>query len=567
MRGRATGTTGRSLRARLILVLGLALTPPVAAGIGAAYSAYTNETESARRSLVQTAKVVTDEHRNLIAGAGQVLAALATQEDVSRAVMPACQLALQRALYRLPDYLLIVVVDAAGKIRCTDQAEAPGSSVVSEEWFATVQQGREFVVSNLLVDPQTGLRSLVAAVPLFHDGAVAGAIAMNIDLTSLVRLSQGLGLPRDSFVAVADAKGQLLPLAGSEVPTFPAPWWADLVRATATNQAPAENRDAQGRRYIVASAPLRPGSLAAVLGQPASSLFAWLHLKLATDLAIPLLLWIAALVAAWIAADRLVLRWVQRLRELASAFATGSRVEPPIKFERAPDELRELEAAMTGMMRMIQNSNAELKAALANRELLIREIHHRVKNNLQIISSLVNLQARNLPEGPARQFATDMRSRIAALTLVHRNLYETDDLQHVELSSFLTALCAQLAEFGSAERRGIAVVTEIDSAMVQAENAATLAMLMTEAVTNALKHAFRPGQGGRVVVQLRVAADGPVTLSVADDGNATPPAPAGERERGLGRELMQGYVRQLGGKMTVTKAGGTRVEVVIPKLL
>lgn len=564
MRGWPAGAAGRSLRARLILVLGLALAPPVAAGIGEAYSAYTNETESARRSLVQTVKVITDEHRNMIAGAGQVLSALATQEDVSRAVMPACRLALQRALYRLPDYLLIVVVDVAGRIRCTDQAETSATSVASEEWFATVQRSKEFVVSNLLVDPQTGLRSLVAAVPLFHDGAVAGAIAMNIDLTSLVQLSLGRGLPPDSFVALADAKGQLLPLAGSEIPAFPATWWADLVHATAASLAPAENRDAQGRRYVVASAPLRPGSLAAVLGQPASSLFAWLHVKLATGLAIPLLLWIAALVAAWIAADRLVLRWVLRLRELASAFATGSRVEPPIKFDRAPEELRELEAAMTGMMRMIQQSNAELKAALANRELLIREIHHRVKNNLQIISSLVNLQARNLPEGPAREFATDMRSRIAALTLVHRNLYETDDLQHVELGGFLTALCAQLAEFGSAERRGIAVVADIDSAMVQAENAATLAMLMTEAVTNALKHAFEPGQGGRVVVQLRVANGGPVTLSVTDNGNADANAP--ERERGLGRELMQGYVRQLGGEMSVTKAKGTQVKVVIPKL-
>lgn len=558
---------GRSLRARLVIVLGLAMAPPAIMGLAEAYTTYVEEAESARRALVQTAKVVTDEHRNMIAGAGQVLAALATQEDVGRALMPACRAALQRALYRLPQYQLIVVVDAAGKVRCSDQPGAPEGSVTGEDWFSAVQRSRDFVVSNLLTDPRTGTRSLVVAVPLLDGNTVFGAIAMNIDLTNLVRLSQDRSLPRDSFIALADTKGALLPLAGSEIPIFSTAWWAGFVSAADGSPAPAENRDAQGRHYIVAAAPLRPGPLAAVLGQPASSLFAWLHIKLATGLAIPLMLWLAALLAAWVAADRLVLRWVLRLREQAAGFANGNRIERRASFDKAPEELRELEATLTGMMQAIQSRDAELKAALANRELLIREIHHRVKNNLQIISSLVHLQGRNLPEGPAREFATDMRNRIATLTLVHRNLYETDDLQRVELRGYLDTLCTQLAEYSSAASRGIAVTADIGPAVVPDETAVTLAMLMTEALANALKHAFKNGRRGTVTIRFAMSPDRLARMSIVDDGCAGGTEPDAEpSKRGLGRELMFGYARQLGGQISITAAQGTRVEVVVPNL-
>lgn len=279
------------------------------------------------------------------------------------------------------------------------------------------------------------------------------------------------------------------------------------------------------------------------------------------------MLWFAALLAAWVAADRLVLRWVLRLRQQAAGFANGNRIERRTSFDPAPVELRELEATLTGMMQAIQSRDAELKAALANRELLIREIHHRVKNNLQIISSPVNLQGRNLPEGPAREFATDMRNRIATLTLVHRNLYETDDLQRVELRGYLDTLCTQLAEYSSAASRGIVVTADIDPAVVPDETAVTLAMLMTEALANALKHAFKNGRRGTVTIRFAMTPDRLARMSIVDDGSPGGTEPGAEpSKRGLGRELMFGYARQLGGQISISAAQGTRVEVVVPNL-
>jgi two-component sensor histidine kinase len=559
---------GRSLRARLVLILALAMMPLAIIGVGGAYSSYMDESEAARRSLVQTAKIVTDEHQTMIAGARQVLAALATQEAVQRATSPACQLALQRALYRLPEYLMLFVVDRDGTVRCSDQPIDTLQTPAGQDWFQEALRGDEFVVSEILVDQITHSRGLIAAVPLLQGGAVSGVIAMSIDLSNLIRLSQGQSLPEKAFVALADAKGELLPLVGSQIPSFPTAWWAEVMR-TARSRAisSAETPDDRGTSYVLALAPLRPGSLYAVLGQPSSSLFAWLWIRLLTGLAVPLLLSAAALVAAWIAADRLVIRWVQRLRALAASFAEDGTGGPRLELDAAPEELRDLAASMTRMMRTIEKRNAELNQALANRDLLIREIHHRVKNNLQIISSLLNLQARNLPPGPAQQFAVDIRSRLAALALVHRNLYETSELQQVELRGFLDALCVQLEELVSARSRNIVVLTEICTASVSPDTAATLAMLVTEAVTNAFKHAFEPQRGGEIRVRFEAQPEGAATLTIADDGVGTPMLTDGtSRIRGLGLNLMDSYVRQLGGQLSTSSNNGTTITVAFPKL-
>jgi two-component sensor histidine kinase len=559
---------GRSLRARLVLILALAMMPLAIIGIGGAYSSYMEESETVRRSLVQTAKIVTDEHQSMIAGARQVLAALATQEDVQRATSPACQVALQRALYRLPEYLMLFVADRDGTVRCSDQPIDTLQTPYGQDWFNDALRGEEFVVSEILVDRSTGTRSLIVAVPLLQGGTVSGVIAMSVDLSNLIRLSQGQILPPKAFVALADAKGELLPLVGSQVPAFPTAWWADVMHVARSRSISAvETPDDRGTTYVLALAPLRPGSLYAVLGQPSSSLFAWLWIKLFTALAVPLLLSGAALVAAWIAADRLVIRWVHRLRALAASFAEDGTGSHRAELDAAPEELRDLAASMMRMVRTIEKRTAELSQALANRDLLIREIHHRVKNNLQVISSLLNLQARNMPSGPAQQFAVDIRSRIAALALVHRNLYETSEVQRIELGGFLDALCAQLEELVSARARRIVLMTEIQPAEVSPDTAATLAMLVTEAVTNAFKHAFTADHGGEVLVRFERNGEGAATLTVADNGVGAPlPGNGSARGRGLGQNLMQSYARQLGGQLSTCSKNGTTITVAFPKL-
>jgi two-component sensor histidine kinase len=272
-----------------------------------------------------------------------------------------------------------------------------------------------------------------------------------------------------------------------------------------------------------------------------------------------------AVAIAGIAIHRLVIRWMLQLRQMVVRFLYGREMGQQMRFEEAPHELRELAESFIKMMQTIEARNAQLNDAIAHRDMLIKEIHHRVKNNLQIISSLLNLQSRGLKDDVARDALVGLQSRVNALALIHQSLYETQEQQKVELQGFLGALCHQLEELVSG--RQIYVISEVPRHFVAAETAVTLAMLVTEIVTNATKHAFQNQKSGRVLVELKPGEGGEATLVVSDNGvggfalNDLDP-----EHQGLGRALIQGYVRQLHGEMTVVQRNGTHVEIRFKRL-
>jgi two-component sensor histidine kinase len=179
---------------------------------------------------------------------------------------------------------------------------------------------------------------------------------------------------------------------------------------------------------------------------------------------------------------------------------------------------------------------------------------------------LLNLQSRSLHDDAAREALLGLQSRVNALALIHQSLYETQEQQVVELQGFLGALCHQLEELVGGSQ--IYIIAEVPRYLVFAETAVTLAMLVTEIVTNATKHAFKGQKSGRVLVELLAEGEtGVATLVVSDNGSggfSMESATAGVQ--GLGRELIKGYVRQLHGEMTVEQHNGTRVSIAFDKL-
>src|SRR5262249_8237219 len=147
---------------------------------------------------------------------------------------------------------------------------------------------------------------------------------------------------------------------------------------------------------------------------------------------------------------------------------------------------------------------------------MLREIHHRVKNNLQIVTSLLNIQGKSVQGDAAKQAFGEIQTRVRALALVHRYLYESDDLKSVNLSAFLKELAASLQlSFGVSEEQ-VAIEVEADQIWDVSDRAVPLALFMTEAMTNALKHAFPQGRQGIIRVILRGLPDGVVRFSVED---------------------------------------------------
>ncbi|WP_341208438.1 histidine kinase dimerization/phosphoacceptor domain -containing protein [uncultured Sphingomonas sp.] len=210
----------------------------------------------------------------------------------------------------------------------------------------------------------------------------------------------------------------------------------------------------------------------------------------------------------------------------------------------------------------IEHALAEKTKALQQRDMLIREVYHRVKNNLQIIDSLLVMQIRTIDDADARGALNNMRGRVYALGLVHHQLMSAEDFSTFDLAPFLQELVENIVE-GSASSE-IAVSVDAEPMTVGLDFAIPFGLLVTELVTNAIKHAFPSGEGS-VTVRVMQVGDGNVTLIVKDDGcgSATVASESAAKRNGLGKSIIDGMVRQLQGSISYKIQNGTIVEVLL----
>jgi two-component sensor histidine kinase len=266
-------------------------------------------------------------------------------------------------------------------------------------------------------------------------------------------------------------------------------------------------------------------------------------------------------VTVLVATERVVVRWIEYLQRIAALYARGRFSVRPIQAEQMPPEIRELAETLEDMADAIVGRDASLRDNLAQKDALMREIHHRVKNNLQVISSLLNMQQRALSDPAARSAMSDTRQRITALALIYRALYQGPDLKRVDLRPFLEELTAQLV---SGElTHGLAVRTElkVDPLVIDPDRLAPLALFAVEAITNAQKHAFA-ARGGTLTLNFTVRG-GEAELEICDDGQAGEDALVSS---GVGRTLMTAFARQLRGRAELVRnsAGGVTARLIFP---
>jgi PAS domain S-box-containing protein len=224
------------------------------------------------------------------------------------------------------------------------------------------------------------------------------------------------------------------------------------------------------------------------------------------------------------------------------------------------DERKKAQLALEEAKQDLELVVEERTAALAQRDVLLREVYHRVKNNLQVVDGLLLMQSRRLADPEARTALDSLRSRVFALGLVHHQLMGSQDLETFDIAPFLEELSRHLLDDGGG--RGVALEIRSAPLRVGLDFAIPLGLLVTELVTNSLKHAFPEG-GGVIEVDLQPDAGDQLVLSVRDDGvgydTAAKPGPAS-----LGGTIIDGLVRQLRGVMTVSAGAGTCTVVRLP---
>jgi PAS domain S-box-containing protein len=204
-----------------------------------------------------------------------------------------------------------------------------------------------------------------------------------------------------------------------------------------------------------------------------------------------------------------------------------------------------------------------LKASLREKEVLLKEVHHRVKNNLQVVSSLLGLQARSIADPLTRKKFEESQNRIQSMALLHERLYQSEDLARIDFADYLSQLANQLLVFYGAGTR-IRLHTNLEPMRVDMDTAVPCGLIVNELVSNSLKYGFPAGRSGDVRLELQRLLPGKATLVVADNGTGLPPELDLLTVRSLGLRLVRTLGEQLGATVHLDGKHGTVFAIHFP---
>lgn len=208
-----------------------------------------------------------------------------------------------------------------------------------------------------------------------------------------------------------------------------------------------------------------------------------------------------------------------------------------------------------------KRSEERVKLSLKEKEVLLQEIHHRVKNNMQIISSLLNLQSRNISDKKVKDMFNMSRNRIKSMALIHEKLYQSRDLSKINFAHYIQSLTVHLLHTYNAKEDRIKLSAEAKDVFLDISKAIPCGLIVNELVSNSLKHAFPHNMKGNIRVQLNAGNNGDVRLSVSDDGIGISESVDVQKPESLGLQLVNDLIDQLGGTLELDLSRGTSYQI------
>ncbi len=558
------------IRVRLMGMILLAAVPLVLLAATIAWQNYTLALGVSSQAVTRLRESALARHASAVEGAQQMLQALSEMPELLSADPQGCHdrlagiLDLQRRRYSN-----VAFFNPDGTLHCSGRplvmASVPGRiEALNKTLFEAAAAGKGLMLgpvrhSNLVDGPV-----IPAAYPVRHNDAIVGFLYTGLRMDWFIAMP-GSTMPALPALWLVDPGGAVTSLAGSREAALPN---AATMKALLSEPSEFDALSRSGQPYAYASSSVA-GRYHMLIAYPASEDVLTARSVLihrALQLALFTLMGLsavaiganAALVAPLNALDRKVQDWRRTGKFDTSAIPA------------APLEVRALCVSFREAAHGLDEQAAKLDVAAEKQALLMREIHHRVKNNLQIVASLLNLQAARIRAPEARAEFAAARDRVRALATLHRHLYSQGELSSIEMKSFLTELCGQLLD-AMGERRGgrIQLTIEAIDLEMSGDQAVPLSLVVTEAVSNAIKYAFPAGRSGHVGVLLTTDGER-ARLMIEDDGVGIPAGrvetETGTRD-GLGLQLIRGFSKQLRAELLVEQEHGTRYTLMIPLLV
>lgn len=529
----------RDLRLRLGIILALALLPLLLLSMWRSYTDYQSGEALLRNNTDLTARIALTE----------IVSSFETTQSILRFTSTllsenGCDADLGRLTNEYQRFHNIIQADSQGKILCSAKP-VRSNDIYAQELVSNITPEEPFVNDILMLPAPNGEPSsvIVTAYGVYQGASLSGVYVAVEDLNYILGLMQNSKILEESELAIISPKGEVI--AGA--------WTFQGLKEIVQNlpggklEDKLATRGEQGHPLLILPTPAKNIYLAvATQGQ---DLISWNKFSPLVTAMIPLFAWAFGFAAIWLSTDQLILIHLRRMRRATLDFARGNTTARVGELKNSPYSIMSLGENFDIMADSIVEREATIHDSLDEKETLLREIHHRVKNNLQIIISLLNMQERKMTDKEGLAAIIETRSRINAIALVHRGLYESTDLRYVDMQKFLDRLLPELTFALGFETRGISVSTIANCDPMEADTATPVALFIVEAITNAAKHGV--SNGGHIDAVITQSNEN-VQVLVSDNGvqNIKKPKPT---SKGIGTKLMNGFARQLSGKLTVSQ--------------
>ncbi|MFD1881780.1 sensor histidine kinase [Paracoccus pacificus] len=441
-----------------------------------------------------------------------------------------------------------------GKVTCST-ADGPFDATGSVDYQSFIKRPATMVTPNAK-GIISGESVIVVSQPLYRDSELLGyvSISLTTELLESTHVTNTAG--QDARILTFNDRGQILTSDSKPgidpMQSMPVNRTLVSLVAEADTTFRAQSNDDEQRVYSVV--PVVPGLVYALgswsPGQAGQGGF----VTALSVLLLPLILWAASLVVAYIAVDRLVLRHIRELRGQMRRFAVGDRDTPPRILREAPAEIADVSQTFHNMARILIRDEEQLEASVDEKTVLLKEVHHRVKNNLQLIASIISMQSRAIDNADARRVLRSVQDRVSSLATIYRNLYQAEHLDAVEADRLLSEIISKMATATANDGSKLRLDTDLAPLTLVPDQAVPLSLLATEAFTNAMKYVSMPEGQTEAWVSVRLSRgdDGTAMLEIRNSIGA---GDTGAEGTGLGSQLIEAFATQLNSEVEVVTEG------------
>lgn len=540
------------LLGRIYILIVLAVVPAFALLTYVHYQDYRQHQSAGEEAALRSARLVAAELEQILQSAGRILSAAAVAPAVVSLEEPGCSSYLRRLQEISPSQSVFAVAVASdGTVRC---GGTPGLSIADRPYFAAALQSQGPVIGEYTIGRTSGVTVLPVALRIqTSEGPGVMATGVRLDWLREHFARRYSEFPPQSSLTITDRHGVILvrlPNREREGTRLSRYQFLTESRTGGTFRSRAEHTADGVARFVGFTSPHQgpAAGLAVAVGLPLAPVLAESRAAAIRDFLLLGLIALLTFVTAALGGRLFIHRPVSHLLRVIDDWRNGKmsvRAKPSV----LPRQFAQIGSAFNEMA-------AELEGALHHKDLLLRELNHRMMNSLASVSALLRMQSYRISDPDSRRLFDNAVSRMEALTLVYRRIQAAGGVEAVDFGAFLSDLCRDIQD--SMMRPGASCVADAVELQLPPAQATPLALIVNELVTNAVKHGAP--QAGSVNVSLR-HTNGSCRLAVRNSGSL-PEGYAPERTSGFGMRMVTAMVQQIGGEIeAATTAGETEFAV------